>query len=207
MAQRWPAIRTIRASAPIMEFRVVSSVPSVDAPGQTLTIANSCGTNDKSQVPPTSDAANPDRRAGAHEAHRVRPVGRRRLARPGHRASAPPTAPRTAVVPVDHQGQRRGRAHLQRQPHLDARSEAGRDRALDLRQRRRRMGPPDPSALRGRRHHEPRGAPIPADRAPCPQGRLAAAPVGAVRSRCSSANMAAPTSTTATTPCTRTSPC
>jgi FtsP/CotA-like multicopper oxidase with cupredoxin domain len=35
----------------IMEFRVVSSVPSVDAPGQTLTIANSCGPNDKSQVP------------------------------------------------------------------------------------------------------------------------------------------------------------
>ena len=35
----------------IMEFRVVSSVPSVDAPGQTLTVANSCGPNDKSQVP------------------------------------------------------------------------------------------------------------------------------------------------------------
>ena len=35
----------------IMEFRVVSSVPSVDAPGQTLTIANSCGPNDRSQVP------------------------------------------------------------------------------------------------------------------------------------------------------------
>jgi FtsP/CotA-like multicopper oxidase with cupredoxin domain len=38
---------------PIMEFRVVSSVPSVDAPGQVLTIANSCGVNDKSQVPLT----------------------------------------------------------------------------------------------------------------------------------------------------------
>ena len=35
----------------IMQFRVVSSVPSVDAPGQTLTVANSCGPNDKSQVP------------------------------------------------------------------------------------------------------------------------------------------------------------
>jgi len=35
----------------IMEFRVVSSVPSVDAPGQALTVANSCGPNDKSQVP------------------------------------------------------------------------------------------------------------------------------------------------------------
>jgi len=35
----------------MMEFRVVSSVSSVDAPGQTLTVANSCGPNDKSQVP------------------------------------------------------------------------------------------------------------------------------------------------------------
>ena len=37
----------------MMEFRVVSSVPSVDAPGVTLTTANSCGPNDKSQVPAT----------------------------------------------------------------------------------------------------------------------------------------------------------
>ena len=35
----------------MMQFRVVSSLPSVDAPGVTLTIANSCGVNDKSQVP------------------------------------------------------------------------------------------------------------------------------------------------------------
>jgi FtsP/CotA-like multicopper oxidase with cupredoxin domain len=35
----------------MMEFRVVSSLPSVDAPGQTLTIANSCGPNDRSLVP------------------------------------------------------------------------------------------------------------------------------------------------------------
>jgi len=35
----------------MMEFRVVSAVPSVDAPGVTLTQANSCGLNDKSQVP------------------------------------------------------------------------------------------------------------------------------------------------------------
>src|SRR5262245_1148213 len=35
----------------IMQFRVVSSVPSVDAPGVPLTVANSCGPNDKSQVP------------------------------------------------------------------------------------------------------------------------------------------------------------
>jgi FtsP/CotA-like multicopper oxidase with cupredoxin domain len=36
----------------IMEFRVVAAVDSVDVPGQPLTIANSCGSNDKSQVPP-----------------------------------------------------------------------------------------------------------------------------------------------------------
>ena len=35
----------------IMEFRVVSSTPSVDAPGTNLTIQNSCGSKDKSQVP------------------------------------------------------------------------------------------------------------------------------------------------------------
>jgi FtsP/CotA-like multicopper oxidase with cupredoxin domain len=35
----------------MMEFRVVSSLLSVDAPNQTLTIANSCGPNDKSLVP------------------------------------------------------------------------------------------------------------------------------------------------------------
>lgn len=34
-----------------MEFRVVNHVPSVDLPGYPLTVANSCGTNDKSQVP------------------------------------------------------------------------------------------------------------------------------------------------------------
>ena len=35
----------------MMEFRVVNTLPSVDAPGVTLTKANSCGSNDKSQVP------------------------------------------------------------------------------------------------------------------------------------------------------------
>jgi len=35
----------------IMEFRIVSSVPSVDRLGEQLTIANSCGLNDKSRVP------------------------------------------------------------------------------------------------------------------------------------------------------------
>src|SRR5258705_3286964 len=35
----------------IMEFRIVGSLPSVDRQGYTLTIANSCGTYDKSVVP------------------------------------------------------------------------------------------------------------------------------------------------------------
>ena len=35
----------------MMEFRVVGATPSVDAPGVTLTVANSCGPNDRSQVP------------------------------------------------------------------------------------------------------------------------------------------------------------
>src|SRR5262245_14693408 len=35
----------------IMELRVVNAVPSADAPGATNTIANSCGPNDRSQVP------------------------------------------------------------------------------------------------------------------------------------------------------------
>src|SRR5258706_4335891 len=35
----------------IMEFRIVGSLPSVDRQGYTLTITNSCGTNDKSVVP------------------------------------------------------------------------------------------------------------------------------------------------------------
>jgi len=36
---------------PVLEFRVVSSVQSVDVPGVTLTLANSTGSQDKSQVP------------------------------------------------------------------------------------------------------------------------------------------------------------
>jgi FtsP/CotA-like multicopper oxidase with cupredoxin domain len=37
----------------ILEFRVVSSTPSVDAPGTNVTVSNSCGSKDKSQVPAT----------------------------------------------------------------------------------------------------------------------------------------------------------
>jgi FtsP/CotA-like multicopper oxidase with cupredoxin domain len=53
LAQALAGVASDPCIGPIMEFRVVSSVLSVDAPGQTLTTANSCGTNDKSQVPLT----------------------------------------------------------------------------------------------------------------------------------------------------------
>ncbi len=43
----------------IMEFRVVAATPSVDQPGALLTIANSCGPNDRSQVPATLTAQIP----------------------------------------------------------------------------------------------------------------------------------------------------
>jgi FtsP/CotA-like multicopper oxidase with cupredoxin domain len=39
------------AVGPVMEFRIVSQVPSVDVPGVMLTLANSTGANDKSRVP------------------------------------------------------------------------------------------------------------------------------------------------------------
>ena len=51
LAQALAGIPSDPCVGAIMEFRVVSSLPSVDAPGQTLTTANSCGANDKSQVP------------------------------------------------------------------------------------------------------------------------------------------------------------
>ncbi len=53
LAQALAGVPTDPCIGPIMEFRVVSSVQSVDAPGQILTTANSCGVNDKSQVPLT----------------------------------------------------------------------------------------------------------------------------------------------------------
>jgi manganese oxidase len=53
LAQALAGVPSDPCVGPIMEFRVVSSVPSVDAPGQTLTTANSCGANDRSQVPLT----------------------------------------------------------------------------------------------------------------------------------------------------------
>jgi FtsP/CotA-like multicopper oxidase with cupredoxin domain len=53
LAQALAGVASDPCIGPIMEFRVASSVPSVDAPGQVLTTANSCGANDKSQVPLT----------------------------------------------------------------------------------------------------------------------------------------------------------
>ena len=85
---------------------------------------------------------------------------------------------KSSRLPLDHQDQWRGGALLQRQPHLAADPEARRGRALDLHQRRRRLGPPHPPALRGRHHHEPGRCAHPGNRKARPQGRLAAAPSG-----------------------------
>ena len=71
----------------------------------------------------SADRADPGRRAGADEAGRVRPIGGRRLAGPCHRSMHPRLSGEHAV-PVDHQGERRGRALLQRQPGLDGDPEA-----------------------------------------------------------------------------------
>jgi FtsP/CotA-like multicopper oxidase with cupredoxin domain len=51
LAQALAGVPSDPCIGPLMEFRVVSSVASVDAPGEVLTTANSCGANDKSQVP------------------------------------------------------------------------------------------------------------------------------------------------------------
>ena len=121
-----------------------------------------------------ADRADPDRGAGAHPHGRVRPLRPRRLARSRH-GSVHARLPGGHAVPLDHPGQRRRRAFLQRQPHLRADPQARRDRALDARQRRRRLGPPDPPALRGRHHHGPGCRHDPGHRALGAQGRVAAA--------------------------------
>src|SRR5262249_55880354 len=72
-------------------------------------------------------------------------------------------------------GQWSGGALDERQPHLRVDSEGWRDRAVDLGQRRRRLGPPDPPAFRRRRHPGPRGRSARGDRKPGQKGRLAAA--------------------------------
>ena len=161
----------------MMEFRVVSSVPSVDAPGTTLTVANSCGANDKSQVPAVLTEQIPI----------VAPVRTRTIewGRSGNGDSRDPVTgqctpdcPENAVFPWTVRINGQAGAQLQRQPHLRADPQAGRDRALDLHQWRRRLGPPHPPALRGRHHHEPGRRADPGHRAPGQEGRVAPAPIG-----------------------------
>ena len=79
---------------PILEFRVVGQVQSVDDPStnpQLLTTANACGINDKSTNfadfglgvrRQDADGADPDRGAGPHPRVRIWAFRRRRLARP-----------------------------------------------------------------------------------------------------------------------------
>ena len=170
----------------IMQFRVVNSVPSVDAPGQTLTVANSCGPNDKSQVPAVLTEQIP---IVAPVRTRVVEFGRSGGGdlRDPVTGQCTPDCPEDMPVPLDHQGERPGGALLQRQPDFAADPEARRSGALDLHKWWRRLGPPHPPALRGRRHSEPGRRPHPCDRAFRSQGRLEVAPVrqgpvpGAVR--------------------------
>ena len=103
-------------------------------PGYTLTTANSCGSNDKSVVPPDLTDQIPI----------VTPVGRAwsSLAAAGNGDSRDPaTGPVHArllrggvQLPLDHQRQRPDLALHERQPRLDGLSQGGRDRALDLHQ-------------------------------------------------------------------------
>src|SRR4029078_3667256 len=53
LAQALAGVATDPCIGPIMEFKVASSVPSVDAPGQVLTTASSCADNNRSKVPRT----------------------------------------------------------------------------------------------------------------------------------------------------------
>ena len=187
---------------------MVGSVQSVDVPGVTLTTANSCGANDKSVVPLTLTEQIP---IVAPVRTRVVEFGRSGDgdSRDPATGQCTPDCPEVVLLPLDHQGQRPGRAFLERQPHLAClipkpgeiehwtyiNGGGGWDHPIHL-------------------HFEEgitmnRGTGVhPGDREPGAQGCLAAAArPGRCSSRSSSASTAAPTSTTATTRCTRTSPC
>ena len=118
--------------------------------------------------PPT-----PRQERGAGHAHRSRSRSLRRCARgwsssagrgPATRAiprpaSARPTAPRRRPTSPGPSKSTARTAHSFNANRISLSDpEAGRDRALDLHQRRRRLGPSDPPAFRGRHHHEPRAA-------------------------------------------------
>ena len=191
----------------MMEFRVVGSVPSVDAPGVTLTKANSCGSNDKSQVPAVLTEQIPV----------VAPVRTRTIewGRSGNGNSRDPVTgqctpdcPENAVFPwtVRINGQQAHSFNANRISKLIPKpgeiehwtyvnGGGGWDHPIHLHFEE------GVTLNRG-------GAPIPAtERAGAGRTCGGCGPPAASRSRCSSASTAAPTSTTATTPCTRTSHC
>ena len=99
--------------------------------------------------------ADPNRCAGPHAVGRVWPVRRWRFARSEDGSVHPRLLGGGVQLPLDDQDQWPGGALDERQPGLAGDPQIGRDRALDLRQRRRWLGSPDPPALRGRHHHEP----------------------------------------------------
>ena len=69
----------------MMEFRVVSSLPSVDAPGVTLTQSQQLRPQRQEPGAAGAHRPDPDRGAGADQGGRVRPIEPRRLAGPHNR--------------------------------------------------------------------------------------------------------------------------
>ncbi len=140
----------------------------------------------------TADRANSDRHARAHARHRVGRAGT--ATRASRNGQCIPDCPETAAFPwtVKVNGQA---AHSFNANRISAaHPQAGRDRALDLHQRRRRLGSPDPSSLRGRHHDEPGRRIHPGHRTNwSARTSGACAPPGRSSSRSSSANTAAPT--------------
>jgi FtsP/CotA-like multicopper oxidase with cupredoxin domain len=125
---------------PVLEFRVVGQVQSVDVPG-TINFASA---PDLSQVPVALTEQIPRRHSGQDKAHRVRDRAKVIRTRPMDNAS--PIAPRPQPS-LDHQDQWPVCALDECQPNFIAHPQDRRNQALDVSQRRRRLGSSDPSAL------------------------------------------------------------
>jgi FtsP/CotA-like multicopper oxidase with cupredoxin domain len=156
----------------ILQFRIVSQVQSVDVPGVTLHATDA----DRSVVPNVLTEQIPI----------ITPV-RERVVQWGRSGNGDsrgsngqciPDCPDSASFPwslIVNGGQ----AHSMNANRIQLQyPKAGGRRALDLHQRRRRLGSPDPSAFRGRHHHEPRERYHPRDGTESAKGRLAVASLG-----------------------------
>jgi hypothetical protein len=156
----------------ILQFRIVSQAPSVDVPGVILHATDP----DRSVVPNVLTEQIPI----------VTPV-RERVVQWGRSGSGDsrgsngqciPDCPDSASFPWSLIVNGAPGPLHERQPGPALIPEGGRHRALDLYQRRRRLGSPDPSPFRGRHHHEPRQRHNPRDGTDGAKGRLAVASLG-----------------------------